>query len=167
MCEPVTLSIATGIAVAGAAASAYSAYQQGKYARDMGIRQQHNAEIAASRTEGAGASAAAKIKGQASDVIGSQRVAAGASGIDPGSGVALKREGDTAIKSELDVETVKNNAAMNAWGIRVGGTEARAQGDASMIAGEWSAAGHGLEGVGSALGGLGKWQRWRKTGSAW
>lgn len=52
-------------------------------------------------------------------LIGAQRAAAAASGIDPTSGSPLELALDAASLSELDAMTIRNNAYRAAWGYRV------------------------------------------------
>lgn len=50
--------------------------------------------------------------------VGAQRVAAAGSGVDANSGSAADLQGDEAHFSALDAQTIRNNAAAQAWGIR-------------------------------------------------
>jgi len=52
-------------------------------------------------------------------LIGAQRAAIGASGVDLGTGSALDVQMDAARLGELDELTIRNNAAREAWGFKV------------------------------------------------
>ena len=52
-------------------------------------------------------------------LIGSQRVQAAAQGIAIDDGSALQAQTDAAFMAELDAETIRNNAAREAWGYQV------------------------------------------------
>lgn len=56
---------------------------------------------------------------QVRQLIGSQRAAIGASGIDISSGSAKDIQEEAAFLGELDRLTIQNNAAREAWGYRV------------------------------------------------
>lgn len=49
--------------------------------------------------------------------IGRSRAALAASGVDVGSGSALDAQGQEARMGALDMQTIRNNAALEAWGI--------------------------------------------------
>lgn len=53
---------------------------------------------------------------QGRQAIGRDRAGAAASGIDPNSGTPLANQGQNAYFSELDAQTIKNNATRQAWG---------------------------------------------------
>lgn len=50
--------------------------------------------------------------------VGAQRVAAAGSGVDANVGSAVDLQGEEAHFSALDAQTIRNNAAAQAWGIR-------------------------------------------------
>lgn len=66
-------------------------------------------------------------KGQ--QVMGSQRVGLAAQGIALDSGSAQDIQTQTAEMNAMDVLTIKNNASLEAWGIKTGAVNARAQAD--------------------------------------
>lgn len=153
MCEPVTLGIATGLAVAGALASTYANYRQVRFQQAMAERQSTMAGQAAGDAQLRGDIAAQQAVRQGSTVIGSQKAAAGASGVDITSGSPAQMIGDTAGKSALDVATVKSNAAREAWGYEVEQGNYQLQAQQASSAGGWALLGGGLSAAGSALGG--------------
>lgn len=89
-------------------------------------------------------------------LIGSQRAAMAAQGIDLEDGSALDVVGDTAAQGELDALTIRNNAWREAWGYETQAIDSRSRGRfASMaskaaardtlITGGMKAFGHGLQ----------------------
>jgi hypothetical protein len=52
-----------------------------------------------------------------------QKVGYAASNVDPTSGTAAAVQADSAAMTELDAQTVKNNAAREAWGFRLQGVQ--------------------------------------------
>ncbi len=76
-----------------------------------------------------------RIKKSARRMIGSQRAAYAAQGLDPDAGSALDAQSDTAALSEVDVLTARNNAWREAWGFRVEAVESRRRGDFAALSG--------------------------------
>jgi hypothetical protein len=99
-------------------------------------------------------------KTRAKQFIGSQRAHLAAQGIDVGVGSAIDVQVDTELKSEQEVQTIRNNAWREAWGYKIEAVNASAQGAyASMaaknqarntlITGGYQAAAYGLQGFSS------------------
>jgi hypothetical protein len=159
MCEPVTIAVATSLAVAGAATSAYSQFKQAQYQQAMAQRGRQTSAIAAADALARGQAAAGRINMRASDISGAQRVTAAASGVDIGSGSPMRVQQDTALRSAIDVETAKTNAAKEAWGFEVEGQNYGMKADQAGQAADWDLLGGTLSTTGSALGGAAK--TWR------
>lgn len=111
---------------ANAIGSATSAYSQASAIKAKGNYEknqlQFNAQLAELQAEDAinrGNKDAALKKKQTKQVIGSQRAALAAQGIEVNSDTALEIQQDTAGLGAEDVQTIKNNAAREAWGYRV------------------------------------------------
>lgn len=102
----------------GTGVSAYSQYQQGQYNAQMAEANARNAELAAADATARGDAEAAMQRMQVSRLIGRQRAAFAASGVDAASGSALDVLGDTAAFGQLDVDTIRSNAAREAWGLQ-------------------------------------------------
>lgn len=81
--------------------------------------------------------------------IGAQRAGFAAQGVEVGDGSALQVVQDTAAIGELDRLTIRNNAAREAWGYRVGETNFRGQGANAAMAGNQQAVGTILTGAAS------------------
>jgi hypothetical protein len=112
--------------LAQAGSSLASNISQSGAVRSQGLFQKQqsdmNARISEMRAtdaiERGNAAASAKIK-QGKQVIGAQRAALAAQGIDIGVGSALEIQYDTKRIAEMDAITIKNNAWQEAWGYKV------------------------------------------------
>jgi hypothetical protein len=113
MCEPVTIAVIAGAAVA---ASSYAQYQKGE-AEAKAAQMQANSERAASADSlQRGAAAAGRARTEGSQLVGENKVALAAAGVDVQEGSAAAGLADTRSQSELDVGTIRTNAAREAWG---------------------------------------------------
>lgn len=164
-----TALIVTSIAMsaAGTATSVYGAKRSGKAAKaaanaeaDM---QEYNAKVAELQAEDAsqrGDIQASRYKEQIRAVVGRQRTAYGAQGVDVASGTPLAVQADTTAIGEMDALQLKSNAAREAWGYKVEAYDSKlrayyARREGVMLAGAantnaWAA---GLSGAGGVLGG--------------
>lgn len=121
MClDPVTMTV---IAVAAAGASTYMAVdaqqQQASYQAKVA---QNNAQVAAwqaADAESRGNVAAAETRRKYAAMVGSQTARLAANGLDISSGSANATLQDTAYFGAVDENTVRTNAAREAWGYRV------------------------------------------------
>lgn len=91
-----------------------------------------------------------------SQFIGTQRVGFGASGFDLGDETAVDILGDTAAMGEYDALTIRNNAAREAWGYRVQGSNYTAEANLQTMRGQAARSGAMWQGVGDLLGGAAK-----------
>ncbi len=141
---------APAIMIAGAAYSAYSAYQQGKLAKAAAARNEKIArqaeadalargELEASRVRSAGVREMAKAK---ATMLAQGQHAEGAGLQDLLLGMALN--------IETDAETVRNNAAREAWGLRNQADTARFEGAVAAKRAEQEMLGSLLGGAGGA-----------------
>lgn len=127
MCELTTLAtMALVSSTLGAGMSAISQYQAGKYNAAVAQNQQviaQNNQILAQRNQNIAKQNAdlALEQGQAQEqaqrqktaqMIGAERAAMGASGVDLGSGSALSVQTSTAETGELDALTIRNNSML-------------------------------------------------------
>lgn len=80
--------------------------------------------------------------------IGQQRAALAAQGFDLADDTALQIQQDTAYFGEVDALTLRNNAALEAWGYKVQATDQRMQGELDYAAARNQAAGTLLGGGG-------------------
>ena len=161
MCEPVTMTaigtalgasaqtaMMTGMmattmattAVAGGIA-AKSAYDQGQVQKQIGHNNQIMAEYAAQAAEKRGEIDAIAVRRKGDQILGAQRSAQAASGLDLGVGTTADLQEQTSFFNQQDMATTRTNARNDAWSSRAQGANARAQGDAAARQGNLAAVG--------------------------
>jgi hypothetical protein len=121
MCEPVTIAYAAAAAVGayGAYSSSQNAKAQAEYQSDVA---QANATMAGYQREDAlrrGEEDAQQAARQAERMRGTQVARLASNGLDITSGSSLSILEDTAFFGAQDVQTIRNNAAREAWGYSV------------------------------------------------
>lgn len=123
MCDPVTAGVT--FAVLGAGASAYGAYTSSQAAKAQAEYQSDvaraNATMAGYQAEDAmrrGGEEANLAARQAERLRGTQVASLASNGLDISSGSALSILEDTTFFGEQDVQTIRNNAAREAWGFK-------------------------------------------------
>ncbi len=131
MCEPAT--IAAGATLVIGAMSAYSQHQQGKYARAVANQNADIAETQAQDAVNRGNIQAEEVRRRSRQAAGTQAATMGATGADLSSGTSLDIFGDTAQFGTLDALTTVNNAQREAYGYRVQGMNAIAEGNAAKV----------------------------------
>ncbi len=97
--------------------------------------QQRFAELQAEETIRQGQKAESQQRQRTRKLIGSQRVALAAQGIDIQSGSAFEIQSETDALGALDAATVRNNAARGALGLRFQAGALRTQQDVERISG--------------------------------
>jgi hypothetical protein len=134
------MAAASSILLGIGAISLAAAYQQSETMKAQGDfqRQQFEtnarlAEMQAQDTIKRGDEDAAAYKKQVKQVIGSQRAAMAAQGIELDSGSALDIQEETAGIGALDALTIKNNAWREAWGYRMQASSMAGQGAMAQI----------------------------------
>jgi hypothetical protein len=134
--DPVSLAIGTAvIGAAGAATSAYGAYEQGQATAASDAYQAqvaaNNAAIATteSKQDIQSGEIAAVNKGlQTRAAIGTEKAQQGASGIDVNTGSAADVRAGTAEMGMVDALNIRSNASKKAWSDEVAATSDTAQG---------------------------------------
>lgn len=145
--------MASGIATAaGGGLSAYTQYQQGQFSDQMSKVNQGIAEQNAVAVERAGADDAEGYRRRGRQVAGQQATALAAGNLDMSGGTALDLLLDTARGSEMDAQTARYNAQMEARGIRIEGRNMRMQGRVDRRASRVGAGATILGSAGSAAG---------------
>jgi len=139
-------SLIQGEAEAGAAREA------GRFAEQQGEQNARLLEAQAERTEQQGGKEAGLFRRKVRGVIGSQRAALAAQGLDVGSGTALDLQEETAKFGEIDATQIRKNAIRSAFGLRSEAGNARDQGQLGRITGRSRAASALLTGGINALG---------------
>lgn len=156
------------LALAGAstAISATSAIKAGNAAKKAGEKQQEaaesqaqlaefNANVADLQAEDAlarGAEEESRFRTGVRTLIGSQRAAIGASGVDVGFGSAVDVQADAAFLGELDALTLRTNAGREAWGFQVQAADLRKRAEIARKEGVY------LEAAGREAQGASRWQ---------
>lgn len=143
--------------IAGSYSKSKAEELQGDWEKSLN---EHNARLAEMDSQDAlerGERDATELKRQSKRLIGSQRVALAAQGLELDDGTALQLQTDTAEQAELDAITTRNNAWREAWGYRAQAQESRNRGAMAysaamtgarntMISGYTAAAGSFAEG---------------------
>lgn len=145
-------ALAIGGMVLGGAQKAHTIRQQGKVNEAIANR---NAQVARIRSEEArrrGEEMANRRRTRGRQVRGAQRAALAAQGITVDVGTGLDIQEDTERLTEEDVTTIRNNAALEAWGYEVEAQDATFEGKLAKFNRRQAVAGSIL---GSVTGGLG------------
>lgn len=159
--DPASIAIA-GLAAGaiGSGVSAYGAIQSGQAQQAAANYQAqvaaNNAQIATNNANyavAAGNAQAEQSRLKTNALIGQQMAAQASSGIDVGSGSALDVRTSQKEIGELDVETIRNNAARQAYGYQTQAMSDTAQGQLDTLQGQNAAAAGDLGAVSSVLGG--------------
>lgn len=120
MCEPMTImAISAVAAAAGAGMSAQSQRNQYKFQEGMARNNATVAEYARLDAMQRGGEAANKASREAQRLRGSQVVRMAANGLDINSGTPAAMLDDTDYFGQQDAQTIRNNAARQAWGYEV------------------------------------------------
>lgn len=140
-----------GLSLISTLFGAYGQHKAGKVNQKL---MEYNARVAEYQAEDAvkrGVVAESRRRDETSKVIGAQRVSLARQGVDINEGSALLLQEDAAALGELDALTIRNNAAREAWGLRVQANDAHLRGDFSRMAGDQSAANTLLTGSSNLL----------------
>ena len=168
-------------AVVGGGLSIVNAYRQSvaqqQLAKAQAQQQEFNAQVGELQAEDAirrGDKAAERHSKKVRQLIGSQRAALAAQGIEVNEGTALELQLQEADFGAEDVETIRNNAWREAFGFKSEALGARQQADllrlggasesrSTLITGGLQAAQFGAEGAGSFKSTFGSGNRVPKT----
>lgn len=122
-------------ALSGAYANSQALKTQGEIGKVAGEINTRFAKLGAEDAIARGDKDAVRVRKDAGRLIGRQRAAAAAQGIEVDSGSAAAIEQDTRVMGALDAVTVRNNAWREAMGYRVQAVEATARGQYADIGG--------------------------------
>lgn len=117
--SPMAGSAFAGLSLISSLFGAYAAHQTGKAQKEL---MERNAQIATYQADDAllrGNVAASRRIVQTKQTIGAQRVALAAQGVDVNSGSAADIQENSAAIGAIDAQTIKNNAAREAWGYKM------------------------------------------------
>lgn len=112
----------------GAGLTARSQMAEGRYAAQAAGANARMAELQAEDALRRGDIEAMRQRQATRGLIGSQRAALAAQGIDLTSGSAMELQEDAAALGAQDAETIRANAWREAWGFRAEATNLRTQG---------------------------------------
>jgi len=135
------MGVIAGAVVVGGVAKGVSDIQAASASANAQRRNALISEQAASQALQRGVEDAGRIQMRGASLQGAQRAGYGVSGADVNSGSAAHTQLDTATLTEMDIQTAKNNAQREAWGLEKQATNMRANADATESAGWLSAAG--------------------------
>lgn len=149
------LIAATGSKILSGLSGTYSEYEGTKLETAYKVNQlQTNsriAELQAKSAERRGKDEANAYRVKVKQLIGSQRAAMAAQGIDIGADSALEIQEETAILGEQDAMTIKNNAFLEATGYRIQALDYKSQSKYAEIGGKTKARNTLLTGGMSAI----------------
>jgi hypothetical protein len=145
--DPISLGVGSLVLQAiGTGAKAFGEYSAGQDAARVAEQNAQLAERAAGDALSRGEEQAARIRGETDRLIGSQRAAYGAAGVELGYGSPLDVMVGSRRVSEQDIATTRLNAARESWGYRAQAQQFRQGGQAAAQAGALSALGTGIAG---------------------
>lgn len=127
-----------------------AAYQEGVEEESALLRSAGYLRRAAGDATARGEEMVGRVERERDTIIGSQRVAAGASGVRGASVEAI--EANTQALSARDIETIRLNASREAWGFSVEADEATTRARRSRQRGENQRFGSFLGSIGNAAG---------------
>lgn len=153
MCDPVSVGIGAGVLAAGGAVMQGVAAKKAADANaKAGRRNAKLAEDAASDALQRGEEDAGRIQMQGDALESQQRVGFAGQGVDVTLGSAARTQEDTASLTAMDVETVRNNAQREAWGLERQADNMRAEAAAASKGGNLALAAGIIGGAGSLIG---------------
>lgn len=124
--------VGTALSVRGQMQAGEQAQKAGEAAKQSGESQaqlaDYNAAVADLQAQDAlvrGDQDAQRFRVRTRGIIGEQRAGFAAGNIDVGYGSTVDVQADSAFLGELDALTAKTNAAREAWGFRIEGTDLR------------------------------------------
>jgi hypothetical protein len=129
--------------------SAANSINEGQQRQQNALRNEANAQLASEDARARGENAAALTRAQASMDVADMQAAYGASGVDGTVGSPMDALRAYRRKTDLDILTLRNNAAREAWGYKL-------QADAASAEGRLAALRTENEVAGTLLGGSGK-----------
>lgn len=163
---PIVGAIMAGVSVAGSVAGTVvganaqaqageAGAQAAEFAAAQGRRNAGLAEVAAQDSIRRGGVDAARMRAQGRKLGAAQRVAIADSGVEGSSGSALAVQQESAAFSELDAQTIKANAALEAHGYRAQGSQFNAQAAMDLKNAQYSRDRGAYGAAGAVLGGVG------------
>ena len=144
-------TVAADAAIIAASVSAYSTYQQGKYAEQMG---EYNLQAAQSEAESAEVSSeyeTRKKQIEGRKLLARQLVSYAKGGVVPSAGTPLKMQEQTAVDIRRDIEETRYGYQLYGKQVLSRGYMDKWYGKQQKRASLWSAGATALSGAGTAL----------------
>lgn len=136
------MGVSTGImTIGGGLLQANSQYQAGRQNQALAKYNAKVADLQAKDALSRGRESERRLRTQTRQQIGSQRASLAAQGIEVNEGTAADIQDDTAYFGELDALTIRNNAALEAWGYRTQRVNHQMSGEMAMARGRNNAYG--------------------------
>ncbi len=125
--------------------------RQGEYERELYARNAALAEAQAQDAIARGHEAELRLRRRVRQMIGSQRAALAAQGVEVNADTAADIQRETGFLGELDALTIRNNARREAFGFRVQAADLAARGELAQFAAANQAAALRTESLGTLL----------------
>ena len=139
---------AIGLSALGTGMGMYAAYEAGKANQKINNYNAAVSDIQASDALARGEQSTADYGVQTKKLVGAQKAAYAAQGIDLGTGSAADVQDTTQVQAARDVQTIRLNAMREAWGYKTQAKGFRLAGKYAYQGGVNSAIGQGLSGAG-------------------
>lgn len=136
------------LTIAATGTQAYGQYEAGKAQRDIANRNADLLDRSAADAMARGNEEAIASRRRTRLLVGEQRAAAAAQGLDVNSGVAFDLQDQAQQHGTADEATIRKNAWREAWGIRTQAGNQRAEGAYAKRAATNQAIGTSLDGLG-------------------
>lgn len=165
--------VMTGVgAIVQAAGAKQAADAQSKAYQYQAAVAQQNQQIAqqyAAQETARGEQMAQRKQQETAQRVGAVTAATGASGLDPGSGSALRLQDDTLAMGRLDAETIRYNANKAAYGYKLQGTSYENQARLDDMAADSASRSGNLSAFGDIISGgasvSNKWAAFKQQGA--
>lgn len=158
MCPPVVAAAAAVVATVG---TAVSGLQQASQMRYRGRVAEQNARLASDQARDAqerGRLDDRDTQWKTAQLMGQQRAAMAANGLDLGFGSALQVQADSAMFGQEDVRRVRENTTREMGGFDINATNFRADAIANRAAAKGQVIKTAFDTVGTALNGVSRYQ---------
>lgn len=150
MCGPAAIPIVTTLVGTGLQMRAQA--QNASFQQDIANRNAQQASLAAQDAVARGEVAVQNQRNRVAGIMGSQRAAIGASGVQNDTGTTGDVLTQTATLGELDAQTIRANALREAWGYKVQGTNFKLQSQLDQMEGQNAQVGSLITGASRAYG---------------